>query len=171
MSFTYFYYLIDLNEISILLNGSHYYICPSTVMFSKCLVLIREYKLNKVMGFIVVSQEDPRLFLKPWCLKKGHCSLSTTRDMLSKSSNSLESRTLQEVGTSSWELSSSWQQELCLSVSGLLCPQSSALEIFCVPFIQHCLISFLLTLLLCIIVFYWLCPIIFFSLIIVYKIL
>lgn len=144
--------------------------CPYTVMFSKSLVLIREYRLYKVMGFLVVSQADPRLFLKPWCLKKGHCSLSTTRVMLSKFSNSLESRTLQGAGTS-WELNSSWQQELCFSFSGLLCPHSAALEIFCVPFMQHCLISFLLTLFLCIIVFYWLCHYFFFHLKTVYKIL
>lgn len=137
-------------------------ICSYAVMFSKSLVLIREYKLYKVMGFIVVSQAVPRLFLQPWCLKKEHSCLSTTRDMLRKSSNSLESRTMQEAGISSWELNSSSQKELCLSVFELLCPQSATLEIFYVPFMQHCLISFLLTLFLCIIVFYWLCPSIFF---------
>lgn len=159
-----------MNEILILLKGRSYYMSLHCYVF-KSLVLITEYKLYKVMGFIVGSQVDLRLFLKPWCLKKKHCSLSTTREMLSKPSNSLESRTMQEAGTLSWELNSSWQKEICLSVSGLLCPQSAALEMFYVPFMQHWLISFLLTLFLCIIIFYWLCPIIFFPLKTVHKIL
>lgn len=99
-------------------------ICSCLVMFLKSLFLIREYKLYKVMGFIVMSQADLWFFLKLWCLKKGHCSLSKTRDTLSKSSNSLEPRTLQGAGTSSWELNTCWQKELWLSVSGPLCLQS-----------------------------------------------
>lgn len=101
----------------------------------------------------VGSQVHP----KPWCVGNECSFLSKSRNVLSKTSYGLGLGLWGSCDFGSWEPNSS-HKDLWLPVPRLCMLVCDTLEIPYVPFVQYCLVSFLLTSSHCMTVFCWLCP-------------
>lgn len=112
-----------------------------------------------ILVFFIGSQDDPRLFLRPWCMERQCSSMSNTSNMHGKARISLEPGPWASCNFWPWGSTSFLQRTMVnwLTVPWPLCVQSvTHLRYHVSLFVHDRLISSLMTSYHCMIASFWL---------------